>query len=196
MEITDDRVHRRRRHACPHILGILEPIVHDLPHRDARDPDMALPCPHQERSAPGHGPVGGERSLAGISERKPKLLLRTPEVAGRHCQHVLPVSGSSTHGRKRKRLTGCGTRPIQPEHGDLQSLHSHGGGDPLPEQISAEQISHLFRRHMRLPESQRACLFLHVALRFLPGLRSEQIVLIYHIEQLRQRAFPFLAPRH
>ena len=196
MQVLNDRIHRRRRHACPHILRVLQSVVHDLSHCNACDPHMAFPRPDQEGAASGHGPVGGQRSLAGIAQRETELLLRAPEVAGRHGKHILSVPRRCAHCSQRERLAGCGACPIQPEHGDLQRLHAHGGGDTLPEQIPAEQIPHFLRFHMRLSKCQRTRLLLHIAFRFLPGLRAEQIVLIHHIEQLRQRTLRLLAPRH
>ena len=109
-------------------------------------------------------------------------------MTGCDCQHIFPVSCCRTHSCKGERFSRGGTGPVQTEHGDLQRLHSHGCGDALPQQVSAEEISDLVCFHMCFPQGEHACFFLHGALSLFPCLCAEQIVFICHIEELSQRA--------
>ena len=150
----------------------------------------------EERAAPCHCPVRGQRSLVRISERKAELFLRAAEMAGSNRKHILPIPGGRAHRREGEGFPGCGTRAIQPEHRDLESLHTHGSGDPLSQQIAAEQIPDRCRLHVDFPQRQDTGFFLHRTLRLLPGLRPEEVILTCHIEQFPQRSFRLLAAGH
>ena len=183
-------------HGRAHVVGVGDPLVHDLTHGDVGDIGPRA-LPGQDGRSGGCGrPLGGGGALAAILQGGAVLPLRRAEVGGGgHCR-PLPKASVQSYGGQGQPLPHGGAGPVQAKEGHLLFPGGEGGADALIQKVAGKEPVQGRGCLAHLVQGQGEGLLLHGALRLLPGGLAEGVVPVDIVEGFGQGALPLLLARH
>ena len=195
-KVSGERTVRRGGHGRPHVVGILDTLVHHLADGGVCDIG-AVPITAKDGGAgAGHRPLCGGGALPAVLQGGAVLPLSGAEVGGGHRRRPGAEAAVQRHGGHDQPFRHGGAGAVKPEKGHILATHGKGGGDTLVEQVAGEE--HIQGRGS-LPRLVQGALKgqpLHGALRFLPAGLSKAVILIDEVEEGGHRAVTFFFAHH
>ena len=99
------------------------------------------------------------------------------------------IASCHSHCPQRQGFPTGGAGTVDSKQRNAVSRNPERSGNALPQQIPGKQIRHILRFPAGLFHGHVDRIFLEVALRLLPGLAAEKVILSHHIKQSTQRPF-------
>ena len=190
LQMGHDGVVHRRGHGCAHVVRVLDLLIHHAPHRAAAYFQiLRLGVGRQQRAAAGGGGPGGlGRALGAHLQGKAKLALRRAEVAGGAADGVVQKAAGEQRAAQHQRLHEGGARAVLAEEGDAQRPGGEARRDDLVVQVAGDHHLHVLRAEACLLQRVIHRPAHHLALRQLPALHAQQVIVQQDVELIRQRA--------